>query len=123
MFLRAARSFNLLTRPVFLRGSFVASHFAKPVLNTLLPGHFTVRPFALTARRSSSLPEAAQAVEPRLSLTFTCGVETCGHRSTHQFTKRAYERGLVIIQCPSCKNRCELPFFREASADITPEGT
>lgn len=38
-------------------------------------------------------------------MTFTCGVPDCGHRSTHEFTKRAYERGLVIIQCPSCKNR------------------
>lgn len=44
--------------------------------------------------------------EPRLSLTFTCTVPDCGERSTHQFTKRAYERGIVLIECPKCKNRC-----------------
>jgi len=44
-------------------------------------------------------------LEPRLSLTFTCAVDGCGQRTSHQFTKRAYERGLVIIQCPHCKNR------------------
>ncbi|QRW17154.1 hypothetical protein RhiXN_05156 [Rhizoctonia solani] len=43
--------------------------------------------------------------EPRLSLTFTCTVANCGHRSSHTFTKRAYTKGIVIVQCPGCKNR------------------
>ncbi|ELU43548.1 zf-DNL domain-containing protein [Rhizoctonia solani AG-1 IA] len=30
--------------------------------------------------------------EPRLSLTFTCTVTNCGHRSSHTFTKRAYTK-------------------------------
>ncbi|KAG8945633.1 hypothetical protein FRC04_000680 [Tulasnella sp. 424] len=80
-----------------------------------------IHPSASLARSySSSLParlhsttSAAQEpvkqqqlnIEPRLSLTFTCAVPDCNHRSTHEFTKRAYTRGLVIIQCPSCKNR------------------
>lgn len=37
-------------------------------------------------------------VEPKLSLTFTCAVADCGHRSTHEFTRRSYEKGIVIIQ-------------------------
>ncbi|CAO1621487.1 unnamed protein product [Parajaminaea phylloscopi] len=44
-------------------------------------------------------------VEQRLSLTFTCAVEDCGHRSTHEFSKRSYEKGIVLVQCPNCKNR------------------
>ncbi|TFK51986.1 zf-DNL-domain-containing protein [Heliocybe sulcata] len=44
-------------------------------------------------------------LEPRLSLTFTCTVPDCGHRSSHTFTKRAYEKGIVIVACPGCKNR------------------
>jgi mitochondrial protein import protein ZIM17 len=44
--------------------------------------------------------------EPRYQMTFTCAADGCSHRSTHQFTKRAYEKGIVLIQCPSCKNRC-----------------
>lgn len=43
--------------------------------------------------------------EPRLSLTFTCTAGTCTTRSTHQFTKRAYEKGIVLIECPGCKIR------------------
>ncbi|KAN0088796.1 DNL zinc finger domain containing protein [Tylopilus felleus] len=43
--------------------------------------------------------------EPRLAIAFTCTADGCNHRSAHTFTKRAYERGIVIIQCPSCKNR------------------
>lgn len=62
---------------------------------------------------SSSLPPARtpehedidSAHEPRLQLTFTCTVSNCAERSTHQFTKRAYERGIVLVTCPKCKNR------------------
>ena len=45
------------------------------------------------------------ADERRLSLTFTCTAGTCSTRSTHQFTKRAYEKGVVLIECPGCKTR------------------
>ncbi|PWZ03021.1 zf-DNL-domain-containing protein [Testicularia cyperi] len=44
-------------------------------------------------------------IEQRLSITFTCAVTDCGHRSTHEFSKRSYQRGIVIVQCPGCKNR------------------
>ena len=44
-------------------------------------------------------------VEPRLSLTFTCTVTDCGERSTHEFSKRAYTKGIVLVQCPKCMNR------------------
>lgn len=44
-------------------------------------------------------------IEPRLAITFTCAVTDCGHRSTHEFSKRSYTKGIVIIQCPGCKNR------------------
>lgn len=47
----------------------------------------------------------SQPQEARLSLTFTCTVEDCGTRSTHEFTKRSYTRGIVIVQCPGCENR------------------
>ncbi|KDQ50137.1 hypothetical protein JAAARDRAFT_142443 [Jaapia argillacea MUCL 33604] len=61
--------------------------------------------------------------EPRLSLTFTCTVPNCSHRSSHFFTKRAYEKGIVIVQCPGCKNRHliadHLSWFKD---DRTQEG-
>ena len=59
---------------------------------------------------ASSEPEThiteLEVPEPRLAMTFTCTVEACHTRSTHQFTRRSYERGIVIVQCPGCKNRC-----------------
>jgi hypothetical protein len=54
----------------------------------------------------SSKPSGVIKVdEPRKSISFNCGVEDCGVRQTHEFTKRSYERGIVIVQCPGCKNR------------------
>ncbi|KAF7289434.1 DNL-type domain-containing protein [Mycena chlorophos] len=45
------------------------------------------------------------AIVPRLSITFTCTANNCGERSTHQFTKQAYEHGIVLVQCPKCDVR------------------
>jgi len=60
-------------------------------------------------------------MEPKLSLTFTCTVSDCGERSTHQFTKRAYQKGVVLVQCPGCKNRHliadHLGWFKESTQD------
>ncbi|GAK62655.1 zf-DNL-domain-containing protein [Moesziomyces antarcticus] len=44
-------------------------------------------------------------IEQRLAITFTCTVDECGHRSSHEFSKRSYTKGIVIVQCPGCKNR------------------
>ncbi|KDQ19140.1 hypothetical protein BOTBODRAFT_484992 [Botryobasidium botryosum FD-172 SS1] len=54
---------------------------------------------------TEGIEEIEEKIEPRLSITFTCTVPDCNSRSTHEFTKRSYERGIVIVQCPSCKNR------------------
>lgn len=51
---------------------------------------------------SQALPEK---MEPRMSITFTCTVKDCLTRSTHQFTKRSYEQGIVLVECPGCHNR------------------
>jgi protein import protein ZIM17 len=60
---------------------------------------------SLPPARSPDHEEPQAAQEPRLQLTFTCTVSNCSERSTHTFTKRAYERGIVLVQCPKCKNR------------------
>lgn len=44
-------------------------------------------------------------IERRLSITFTCTVPNCGHRSTHEFSRHAYEKGIVLVQCPGCSSR------------------
>ncbi|KAJ3502681.1 hypothetical protein NLJ89_g8774 [Agrocybe chaxingu] len=67
---------------------------------------------------SQALPER---MVPKLSLTFTCTVPNCGERSTHQFSRQAYEKGIVLVQCPGCKNRHliadHLGWFKESTKD------
>ncbi|KAK0444832.1 DNL zinc finger-domain-containing protein [Armillaria borealis] len=67
---------------------------------------------------SQKLPEA---MESRLSMTFTCTVKDCGTRSSHEFSKRAYTKGIVIVQCPGCENRHliadHLGWFKEGTED------
>jgi mitochondrial protein import protein ZIM17 len=72
---------------------------------------------SLPANTSSTPPEQ---LEPKLSLTFTCTVPDCGERSTHQFTKRAYQKGVVLVQCPGCKNRYDT---HSPLHDIPEQGT
>jgi len=60
--------------------------------------------------------------EPRLSLTFTCTVHSCnGTRSSHSFTKRAYEKGVVLVECPGCRTRHliadHLGWFKDGTSD------
>ena len=58
------------------------------------------------SQNTSDSVKAEQPDEPKYSLTFTCKVPECDERTSHMFSKRAYHHGIVIIQCPKCKNRC-----------------
>ncbi|KAF7309520.1 DNL-type domain-containing protein [Mycena indigotica] len=63
------------------------------------------------------------AIAPRLSLTFTCTANDCGERSTHEFSKQAYESGIVLVQCPKCDVRHliadHIGWFKESTEDGT----
>ncbi|KAF8826165.1 hypothetical protein HHX47_DHR6000720 [Lentinula edodes] len=67
---------------------------------------------------SQALPEK---MTPRMSITFTCTVTDCGTRSTHEFAKRSYERGIVLVECPGCNNRHliadHLGWFKESTEE------
>ncbi len=41
-------------------------------------------------------------IQPKLELHYTCGV--CELRSTKQFSRVAYEKGVVIIRCGGCES-------------------
>lgn len=41
--------------------------------------------------------------EPRMAMVFTCKV--CSSRQTKTFSRTAYEKGVVIVQCEGCSNR------------------
>lgn len=42
-------------------------------------------------------------IEPRMLLGFTCTV--CDTRTHRTISKTAYTQGIVLVECPSCKNR------------------
>ncbi|KAJ7663881.1 DNL zinc finger-domain-containing protein, partial [Mycena polygramma] len=75
-------------------------------------------PSQLATTSSQALPEA---IAPKLSMTFTCTANNCGERSTHEFSRQAYESGLVLVQCPGCHNRHliadHLGWFKESTEE------
>ncbi|KZT70817.1 zf-DNL-domain-containing protein [Daedalea quercina L-15889] len=126
---------NLGSTPASLLcpGSHVAAHwrYARPQATSFGSQRFlsSAVPRANDATPPSSSPKPPETTdkvtfkteEPRLSLTFTCTVTACGTRSSHMFTRRSYERGIVIVQCPGCKNRHliadHLGWFKESTED------
>ncbi len=76
-----------------------------------------IEPRLYVRRQRSLLPDIARDRSHRMtyaytnslirrrSITFTCTADKCNHRSSHEFTKRSYEKGIVLVQCPKCKNR------------------
>ncbi|KAJ6580876.1 DNL zinc finger-domain-containing protein [Mycena capillaripes] len=72
----------------------------------------------LATTSSQALPET---IVPKLSMTFTCTADNCGERSTHEFSRQAYESGLVLVQCPGCHNRHliadHLGWFKESTEE------
>lgn len=57
--------------------------------------HYSNRPDGLTA--------LFKTTPPQMMIAFTC--KKCDTRSSHVFSKQAYQTGTVLIQCPGCKNR------------------
>ncbi|GAA5981312.1 hypothetical protein JCM11641_005641 [Rhodosporidiobolus odoratus] len=80
-------------------------------------------------------------LDRRLEITFTCTAQVplnpeqkehgapardCGHRSSHEFSRRSYEKGVVIVQCPECENRHliadHLQWFHSTPSPAHPTG-
>lgn len=51
-------------------------------------------------RNLSSVDESKNL--PRMAITFTCNV--CKERLTRTFLKQSYEKGVVLVKCPTCLN-------------------
>lgn len=92
------------------RRQLTASIFGLPPIS---PARNTVayRSFTSSLSYYNQTPplEPQKDVDRRLQMTFTCTADDCGHRSTHEFSARAYQSGIVLLTCPSCKNRYASP--------------
>ncbi|KAK4048862.1 hypothetical protein OIO90_005670 [Microbotryomycetes sp. JL221] len=74
-------------------------------------------------------------IQRRLQITFTCTAnlptdnsqtKPCHHRSTHEFSKHSYDKGIVIVECPNCQNKHliadHLGWFSTTPSPAHPQG-
>ncbi|GAA5838834.1 hypothetical protein JCM5353_003482 [Sporobolomyces roseus] len=135
-----------LTRPLVhsFRPSIRSLSFQLPrqSASSLLSLHH--RSFTTTLHRFEALPSTGTPIgriDRRLKIFFTCTASVpvdpqnaqpgadarpCGHRSSHEFSKRSYEKGVVIVQCPECENRHliadHLQWFSQTPSPDHPKG-
>ncbi|WFD31458.1 hypothetical protein MSPP1_002494 [Malassezia sp. CBS 17886] len=80
-----------------------------PRFSALAGAHYVARVSRRRLQSSAWRAEKADTsigqLPPQLSLTFTCTVPECDTRQTHEFSRDSYKNGVVLVQCPGCKNR------------------
>ncbi|KAG2213999.1 hypothetical protein INT47_001270 [Mucor saturninus] len=123
---------RILSRGEFLHKKSALRAFSS--LNTLQPASFnlkrqgaifnygfhTLSPCFEQEQKISK--EEEEAIDPnhKMLIGFTCKV--CQDRSHHVMSKHSYTKGVVLIQCPGCKNRHliadNLGWFRDSKTTI-----
>lgn len=78
----------------------IATRYSRGIMPVAISRHHFETVRALTSDdKSATLKMDA----PQLMIAFTC--KKCDTRSSHTFSKQAYNKGSVLIQCPGCKGR------------------
>ncbi|KAJ7114129.1 DNL zinc finger-domain-containing protein [Mycena epipterygia] len=122
--LPATLSVQLRLRLGIRPNSFVASSRRSASYSTTAqaaPAVSSPSPDAQSEVATTSSQPLPETIIPKLSMTFTCTADGCGERSTHEFSRQAYQSGLVLVQCPGCKNRHliadHLGWFKESTEE------
>ena len=103
------QTFKMSRRP--LTTTLIRHNVSKPLANSVEAQKNASTPSEVPAASASAPPasipgEPSYKDDPKMAIAFTCTVPKCGHRQAHVFSKRSYEKGIVIITCDGCKNRC-----------------
>lgn len=96
---------------------------AKPALAGSLPSFFSgpsLKQIRCHSTDNNDKTAQLKVDTPQLMIAFTC--TKCDTRSSHTFSKQAYTKGTVLIQCPGCKNRHliadNLKIFRDNNVNL-----
>ncbi|KAI9340367.1 DNL zinc finger-domain-containing protein [Pilaira anomala] len=103
----------------------VKPYVAQSMLRTVSAHRYGVTPlyrFHTKATLFEKQQEDVPTIDPnhKMLIGFTCKV--CQDRSHHVMSKHSYTKGVVLIQCPGCKNRHliadNLGWFRDGKTNI-----
>lgn len=103
----------------------VKPYVAQSMLRTVSVHRYAVTPlyrFHTKATLFEKQQEDEPTIDPKhkMLIGFTCKV--CQDRSHHVMSKHSYTKGVVLIQCPGCKNRHliadNLGWFRDGKTNI-----
>ncbi|KAI8142284.1 DNL zinc finger-domain-containing protein [Fennellomyces sp. T-0311] len=109
-------------RPFCLRQRSVAVQCARPAWNRLALNRPSMSIAAHRSFHTCQPFQKEEVVDPKhqLLIGFTC--EVCKERSHHIMSKLAYTKGVVLIECPGCKNRHliadNLGWFRDQQTTV-----
>ncbi|KAI9469993.1 MAG: DNL zinc finger-domain-containing protein [Benjaminiella poitrasii] len=95
---------NLVFRSVQPVPSILPTIVYKPQVTAAMTSQrFSFHTLRPQFREQESSPEQDNVHKRQMLIGFTCTV--CNERSHHTMSKHAYTKGVVLIQCPGCKNR------------------
>lgn len=87
--------------------------FRQPVVTPRRPRHASIRlctndpplslPNGSSSSESSEKKDLGFVGAEQLGISFVCDANACGTRIVKTIKRQSYERGTVVIQCPTCE--------------------
>lgn len=110
-------------KPLLVQPGYVRSFVSLPARSIIKPAIYNQLSCFHSASSLFKEEETQQQEDTKnhqMLIGFTCKV--CNERSHHVMSKIAYTKGVVLIQCPGCKNRHliadNLGWFRDSKTTV-----